>query len=289
MPANSAQEQQPPGHSPPTQHAERDGPLDAIEALGEGLVKAAGAKPSTGGDPDVAVAFALGWQMTELDHLNPSSTTSTQGVGGRKKARVAILVKQVQADLAKLRPAVKRAGLDLDPEALTKPLRSNADTHEERRSGQTASAAEAAAPRPPAATDDRGDHAQTEAEPEAPDPDGLPTDELVLSLQRQALPPLIAADFRLGKAYRLARVLADTCIDPEAPSNAAGKFGDKRMGQVLVWLDELSSALPPHAAHSVASSVQKWRRAAVAYSQSGDDPTAKLSLDPPFLSGVVRG
>jgi hypothetical protein len=57
-------------------------------------------------------------------------------------------------------------------------------------------------------------------------------DDPVLAVQEQLLIELVAVDQRLGKAYELGRALA--------------------------WLDDLASALPPHAAHSVATSLGRW-------------------------------
>ena len=72
------------------------------------------------------------------------------------------------------------------------------------------------------------------------------------------LASLTAADYRLGKAYGLGRALADTCRKPTDQPDILKEFGPYRIANLLSWLDDLSTALPPHAAHSVATSLQSW-------------------------------
>jgi hypothetical protein len=63
------------------------------------------------------------------------------------------------------------------------------------------------------------------------------------------------ADFRLGKAYGLGRALADTCRKPSDAATLKTELGRNRVANLLGWLDDLSSALRAHAAHSVAESL----------------------------------
>lgn len=81
----------------------------------------------------------------------------------------------------------------------------------------------------------------------------------VLALHRSLLGTLTASDFRLGKAYGLGRALADTCLKPTDQTSIEAELARYRLANLLAWLDDLSSALPAHAAHSVASSLERWR------------------------------
>ena len=90
----------------------------------------------------------------------------------------------------------------------------------------------------------------------------------VLVLHRTLLGALTAADFRLGKAYGLGRALADTCRKPRDLDGLRKEFSAHRIATLRGWLDDLSSALPPHAAHSVASSLGRWSEWVVAHAET---------------------
>jgi hypothetical protein len=68
---------------------------------------------------------------------------------------------------------------------------------------------------------------------------------------------LTAADFRLGKAYGLGRALADTT---RPPVDYRAALAPQRVGTVAAWIRALTTALPPHAAHPVADSLDAWSR-----------------------------
>jgi hypothetical protein len=72
------------------------------------------------------------------------------------------------------------------------------------------------------------------------------------------LTTLTAVDARFGRAYGLGRALADTCRKPRNAKELANEFREHRIGNLRGWLDELSTALPSHSAHSVATSLDKW-------------------------------
>jgi hypothetical protein len=80
----------------------------------------------------------------------------------------------------------------------------------------------------------------------------------VLATHEQLLAELIAADPRLGKAYGLGRALADSCHEPADFEGLKKELNPYRIANLLRWLDDLASALPPHAAHSVATSLGRW-------------------------------
>jgi len=195
-------------------------PTDALSAIASAIVAAKPTTPDTA-DPNVALAFALGWQMGELS-LPPApndedqqATAELQGLGtlGQPR-RIEILVAQVTAGVARLHDPLAKARLD-DIAAL-------ADLRERCLDEAT---------RPGA----------------------------VEQLHDELLSKLTAADFRLGKAYELGVALSNLCRVPATPDEIAGALREARVGSILRWLDDLATALPPHAGHSVAASLETWR------------------------------
>ncbi|MGH2867479.1 MAG: hypothetical protein ACRDNK_07920, partial [Solirubrobacteraceae bacterium] len=82
--------------------------------------------------------------------------------------------------------------------------------------------------------------------------------QAVLNFHVELLSTLTAADYRLGTAYGLGRSLADTCRNPTDLDSLAAEFQPHRISQLRAWLDDLTSAFPPHAGHSVESSLGHW-------------------------------
>ncbi len=72
---------------------------------------------------------------------------------------------------------------------------------------------------------------------------------------------LHATDAALGMAYDLGRSLAYTCRRPQGDwSSLRAEFQEFRLANLLEWLADLASALPAHAARSVAISLSIWQR-----------------------------
>jgi hypothetical protein len=92
--------------------------------------------------------------------------------------------------------------------------------------------------------------------------------DLVRTLHLQLNSVLGAADFRLGKAYGLGRAIADTCRNPGSLADLRAELADARMATLVSWLDDLSSAFPPHAGHSVRESLRAWH----AWATTATDP-----------------
>ena len=86
-------------------------------------------------------------------------------------------------------------------------------------------------------------------------------DDPVLATHDQLLIELTAADARIGTAYGLGRALADSCQEPDDLAGLKKELSPYRIANLLRWLDDLASALPAHAAHSVAASLGRWRDA----------------------------
>jgi len=112
----------------------------------------------------------------------------------------------------------------------------------------------------------------------------------VLSLHRSLLGTLTASDFRLGKAYGLGRALADTCLKPMDQASLTTELAPYRLANLLAWLDDLSTALPAHAAHSVASSLERWRDWATSVtSQPGAETLAALRHQGQLWRSLLSG
>ncbi len=108
----------------------------------------------------------------------------------------------------------------------------------------------------------------------------------------ELLATLTAADFRLGKAYGLGRALADTT---RPPVDYKAELAPARVATISGWIRNLASALPPHAAHPVADSLDAWSRWGYpdAARQDADVTFAKFEaqgrLWRSMLSGEKRG
>jgi hypothetical protein len=100
------------------------------------------------------------------------------------------------------------------------------------------------------------------------------------------LSTLTAADFRLGKAYGLGRALADTT---RLPPDWQAELKTHRVGTLAGWIRELSSALPPHAAHPVAQSLEAWSAWAQTQPGDGGDTTRKLSAQGRLWRSLLSG
>ena len=185
------------------------------------------AAPPVSEDPDVAIAFALGWQVAELyrdpHHERPDARPLPEhlpGIGSLTESqRTDLGIRQIEAGLHRLVARIDAAGLGIPAVA---PVR--------------------------------------DAFGGAPDPaTGKPVDlrGCVLSLHRETLETLSAADFRLGKAYGLGRAVADTGDVSDATS-LASRFDHWRIRQLDTWLADLDTALPAHASSSVRKSLARW-------------------------------
>jgi hypothetical protein len=85
--------------------------------------------------------------------------------------------------------------------------------------------------------------------------------EALLGLHVNLLVTLTAAKAAYGKAYGLGRALADTTCPHQSADELAASFQRYRIGQIYVWLNELATLFPEHAAHAVAQSLDWWQQA----------------------------
>jgi hypothetical protein len=100
------------------------------------------------------------------------------------------------------------------------------------------------------------------------------------------LATLTAADFRLGKAYGLGRALADTT---RLPPDWHAELATHRASTLAEWIRELASALPPHAAHPVAQSLEAWSQWAQTQDGSGGETRRKLSAQGRLWRSLLSG
>jgi hypothetical protein len=176
-------------------------------------------QPATTADPLVSVSFALGWQMAEL--YRPKARRRTTKIDGDLPG-IGSLGDQQRAEIL---VAQVKAGVTKIADAI-------------KQSGLPAvdlSALEA------------GVAGEAEALRAA-----------VAKAHEDLLRTLTATNFRFGKAYGLGRALADTCRKPTDMALFKIELAEHRIATLHGWLDDLSGAFPPHAAHSVATSLQRW-------------------------------
>jgi hypothetical protein len=77
-------------------------------------------------------------------------------------------------------------------------------------------------------------------------------------LDPKALAVLSAVDSRLGRAYGIGRALLNLTSRPSPHTRLADHLGLAQVAPLAAGLDDLSSALPAHAGHSVRASLHEW-------------------------------
>ncbi|MEA2427602.1 MAG: hypothetical protein QOF37_1230 [Thermoleophilaceae bacterium] len=182
-------------------------------------------------DPAISMAFAAGWQMTEIHHRacqlyegrTEQSLSSPVGncLPGLRDLgvaeRAALGINEIEVALFKLRDRFASAAID--PVSI----------------GDL---------RPALAACRKDDSALVEA---------------VKDKHSELLRSLMAADFRLGKAYRLGVELAETALQPEGQDNVDTAFGARAVS-IRTALADLASVLPEHSSRAVSLSIRTWER-----------------------------
>ncbi|MGI8802995.1 MAG: hypothetical protein ACR2KV_12610 [Solirubrobacteraceae bacterium] len=183
-------------------------------ALIEALAAASKSVAESRADPNVAIVFALGWQIAELYRPDPptESASPLPGLGALgSEDRALISLAQVDVALRRLAEPIEKLGL-------TPPT-------------TDAARAALAAGNFPAA---------------------------ILELHTALVSILIAADFKLGKAYELGRSMADTCREPRNLDEVLAGLRPARIAALRARISDLTSVLPPHAGHGVRGSIDEW-------------------------------
>jgi hypothetical protein len=78
-------------------------------------------------------------------------------------------------------------------------------------------------------------------------------------LDTKALAVLSATDMRLGKAYAVGRALLTLTSRPDPDVTLKSHLTTPAVAPVVAAIDDLGSALAPHAGHSVRASIHEWR------------------------------
>jgi len=216
-----APKQQAPSSGGGAEQPEQDA-KEMSEAFAKELAKGiTAAEPA--GDPEVMVAFTLGWQMSELykpgswrgQDAKPEEDLPGLGhLGGKERAELGL--KQIEVGLKTLEKKIESGGLPV-----------------------------------PAVT-----------EATAAVPTKLPDaayEKAIFELHVNLLTTLTAAHFKLGKAYGLGRALADTTRLPKDLATLKKELDGARIANLTAWLSDLTSLFPPHAGHVVHDSLEAWR------------------------------
>jgi hypothetical protein len=231
------------------------GPADAVGAVEAALLAAAKASPPDTADPTVSLTFALGWQMAELFRADLRHRSERRD-GDLPGLGSLSDEERREISVDQVQAALTQLTPAIQKAGLTMP------TNE--LNGVRIALGNWTAAGPPA----------------------------VEALHLKLLGTLTAAAFRLGKAYGLGRALADTCRKPIDADGVKDELDPFRVANLLAWLDELSTALPPHGAHSVYTSLKQWRDWAVANKLPADATTTikrQGELWRALLSGEKRG
>ncbi len=209
---------------------------DDLSAGADAFVQAltTAAKPAAGParDPNVAIAFALGWQIAELYRPDPPGAAPAAPAADPPLPGLAAFSVDARTliGLAQIDVALHRLGDTITKVKLAVPTTDAA---------RTARAA--------------GDAAFSTA---------------LGQLHASLLSTLIAADFKVGKGYELGRTLADLCRGPADVPAVVAAFEPLEIAGLRARLTDLTSALPPHAGHAVRGSIDAW----VAWAKSGSRP-----------------
>ena len=194
----------------------------AVDEAVQTVIAAVEHPPVTpGADANVSAAFALGWQIAQLYRPGPTAPTpaAPDDLPGFGRLDSA---ERAQISLGQIKVALVK----LDPAVL---------------------AAGLPAPETQAVSDCFADGI-----------DDATRRDRIRALHLELLSVLTAADFRLGKAYSLGRSLADTCRKPDTWDLLLAELDPDHVLSLRAPLEDLATAFPPHAAHSVLESLDWW-------------------------------
>ena len=196
-------------------------PSDLASAFSDALVSAVRAQETAAAEAHVAAAVTLGWYLGALAH--PGQPRHTAAAARGDLGPVAAITDGQVVDLCGSHAKVAFAKLaDLVAKAT---LSLPAEQLEECLAAADADA------RRNAATD----------------------------LDSKAFAVLSATDMRLGKAYAVGRALMVLSSRPDAEATLKGHLTGPAIAPVVAAIDDLGSALAPHAGHSVRASILEWR------------------------------
>jgi hypothetical protein len=207
-----------------TAHNGAGAPSDAAEAFAAALSSAAKrGLPEPAPDPRVAAAFALGWQIAVL--YRPAAVRVVAPADEHDLLSQGRLSQEqvIEIGLDRVQVAINHLHDPVQAAGLTLP--NIESVREALRNAQDT-------------------HARAEQ---------------IRDLHLELVGALAAVDFRLGKAYGVGRAIADTCRNPTDMERLKAELDPARTALLANWIDDLASAFPPHAAHSVRASLLIWR------------------------------
>jgi hypothetical protein len=197
-----------------------DDPQGAVKAVADAALQQAESIARGAPDPRVGIAFALGWQIAEIYRPEPPPLPPA-GEDDHLPALSDLSADEyARVGLYQVQAGITKLWWTIAAAGLDVP---NAETFADELQGVT----------------------------------GADRDAAVEAFHIEVLATLTGADFRLGKGYGLGRALADLTRNP---ANWRSELSQRRVATVAAWLRDLSTVLPPHAGHVVASSLEEWGR-----------------------------
>jgi hypothetical protein len=194
-------------------------------------------------DPRVATAFQLGWQMAEIYRPDPPPPAAPAQDDHLPELSDLTTDEWARIGLYQVQAGITKMRLRIAAAGLWVP---DAQLFAEQLEGTT----------------------------------GAERDTAVEAFHIELLAVLTATDFRLGKGYGLGRALADITRDA---ADWRRELSLARVATLAAWLRQLSTSLPPHVGHVVASSLEKWGN----YAQQPGDPVQE-KLDVALLQAQGR-
>ena len=221
-----------------------DDPEGVVKAVADAALEQAERIARGAPDPRVGIAFALGWQIAEIYRPDPPPPPPP-GEDDHLPALSDLSPDEyARVGLYQVQAGITKLWWTIAAAGLDVP---NAETFADYVQGVT----------------------------------GADRDAAVEAFHIEVLATLTGADFRLGKGYGLGRALADLTRNP---ADWRGQMSGRRVATLAAWLRDLSTVLPPHAGHVVASSLEEWGRWAA--QPAGDD--ARESVDVAQLQAQGR-
>jgi hypothetical protein len=221
-----------------------DDPGLALKTLADTTLAQAKRRAHGSPDPRVSTAFQLGWQMAEIYRPDPQSPPAPGEDDHLPELSDLTTDEWTRIGLYQVQAGITKLRLRIAAAGLWAP---DAQLFAQELEGTT----------------------------------GEPRDAAIEAFHIELLAALTAADFRLGKGYGLGRALADVTRNPADWRRA---LAPQRVATLAAWLRQLSTTLPPHAGHVIATSLEKWGSYA---QQSAGDP-AQEQLDVALLQAQGR-
>ena len=229
----------PPAGAPAGNAKSAGRPSELPAGFADAVIAAVRAQEGGRSDPLVAAAFSLGWYTAALGH--PAEVMASAAAERGELLGVAALTHGEALDFCRSQVEVAFARLKGVIEAAGLSL-----DELERMRGCLAEVA---------------DEARAKA---------------VVEFGSKALALLSAAEFRLGKAFGVGRGLMALTTRASAGVSVERQLTPAAVAALAAAIDDLSSALPPHAGHSVRRSLEEWSETVSDKKTPSEDETWRL-------------